>query len=64
MEILFFGISLALIIGSFIIIVRELLVRYYNPLPKFENGDKRIDDIRLFKTRKIEGFSQRENKND
>lgn len=56
MFILTLGISLALIVGSFIIIIRELYIRYYNPMPKFKNGDKRIDEIPLVKTRKIEDF--------
>lgn len=57
MSILFLGTPLMLIIGSFVVIKRELYIKYYNPLPKFENGDKRIDDIRIIKTRKIEDFS-------
>lgn len=49
----FLGISLAFIVGGGVVIIRDLYTHYYNPLPKFENGDKRIDEIHFIKTRKI-----------
>ncbi len=64
MENLLLCVSLLLIVGSVVISVRELCINYYNPLPKFANGDKRLDQIRLVKTRKITDTSQQEYNND
>lgn len=33
--------------------VREFLIMFYNPLPRFTNGDKRIAEIKVVKTRTI-----------
>lgn len=63
-EILLLCLSLLLILGVSIVSVRELYINYYNPLPKFENGDKRLDQIHFVKTRKITDTIQRGHNND
>jgi len=32
---------------------REIIESKRNPIPKFENGDKRFKDVKMYKTRKI-----------
>lgn len=53
MESLFLGLSLINIIITFIICVRELYINYYNPLPKFDDYDKSLNEIAFIKSRKI-----------
>lgn len=56
MEIIIFLVALAIvIIPSIAICVRELLIIYYNPIPKFDDMDKSINEIVFTKTRSISG---------
>lgn len=64
MEFLLLLISIVLIVVVAVLCIRELYINHYNPLPKFENGDKRLDQIKFVKTRKITGISQRGHNND
>jgi len=48
--------SLCILIGTIILCIRELLIAFYNPLPKFENGDKQISDIEVKNFRHIEQY--------
>lgn len=41
------------VIISVIVCLREVLIQFYNPLPRFTNGDKRMCDIVIIKTRDI-----------
>lgn len=46
-------IGLCVLTGVIIFCSREIKAAFYNPLPKLENGDKRIGEIRVVKTRKL-----------
>lgn len=48
-------ISVTCILGIITALVglRNVRIHYNNPLPKFENGDKRIGNVKLSKTRVI-----------
>ncbi len=60
-EFILLGIALMLIGFVLIICIRELYINHYNPLPKFQNGDRRLDDIEFIKTRTIEDKFQQVN---
>ncbi len=60
MGFLFLIFPFLLIAASVVVFFRELSINYYNPLPKFENGDKRINDIDFIKTRCVVKFSQKD----
>lgn len=50
-----------LLVGCLIgVCTRELLMNYYNPILKFGNGDKRIGEIKVMKTRSIVNYSSTE----
>lgn len=60
MEFLFLVFPFLLIAVSVIVFLKELSINYYNPLPKFENGDKLINNIDFIKTRCVVKFSQKD----
>lgn len=51
------NIAITLYILAFVVVfvvgILEVIKDVKNPLPKFANGDKRIDDINIEKTHKI-----------
>ena len=53
-----FGIIGATLFVVFIVYMctKEIKKNFYNPLPKVENGDKRISEIKIAKTRTISSF--------
>lgn len=38
---------------TIVICIREFLILFYNPLPRFANGDKYLSEIEIIKTRDI-----------
>lgn len=47
--------SIVFAIITMVIGFQEVRMNYFNPLPKFLDSEKRIDSIKLFKTREIQG---------
>lgn len=36
---------------TIVICIREFFIQFYNPLPRFANGDKYLSEIEIIKTR-------------
>ncbi len=53
MQVVCLTIALAEITMCLAICLRELFVAYYNPIPKFDDSDKNINQISFLKTRSI-----------
>lgn len=47
------GIAIFVFVIVGVLCARAILANYYNPIPKFQNGDKRSSEIEVEKTRSI-----------